>query len=224
MTASLQTPPFRDRRVGDIAATLPGATAVFRKFGLDFCCAGDAPLSVAASQHGADLAAIERDLGALDPAEGPLDGLAETPDLIRHILARFHETHRRELPELIALARRVEAVHAEHPLVPRGLGEQLQQMAGELEVHMKKEELILFPAMTRMPDGLGTPISRMREEHVGHGIQLDRLAEIARNFELPDDACRSWRALYAGAAKFTNDVMEHIHLENNVLFPRFEQR
>ncbi|MFO1189612.1 MAG: iron-sulfur cluster repair protein YtfE [Alphaproteobacteria bacterium] len=222
MTLTYPELPMRDRPIGDIAATLPGATAVFRKFKLDFCCGGDVALGVSARRRGVDVAAIEDELAKLRLAEQADTVPAETPALIQHILTRYHDTHRRELPELIQLARKVEAVHDGHPQAPYGLAEHLRQIAGELEVHMKKEELILFPAMGRVAGGLDGPITQMRHEHDGHGEQLRRLEEIVHGFALPDDACRSWRALYAGAHKLVDDVMEHIHLENNVLFPRFE--
>jgi regulator of cell morphogenesis and NO signaling len=207
--------------VGEIAATLPGATAVFRAFKLDFCCGGDVPLAEAAARRGADLAALERALGALDPALGGAAPEA-TPALIDHVLARFHETHRRELPELIRLARKVERVHGDHPKAPRGLADLLTEIQAELEDHMGKEEQVLFPLLRAGGHPMiAQPIGQMRHEHDHHGAQLRRLEAIADGFRLPEGACRSWQALYGGVAKFVDDVMEHIHLENNVLFPRF---
>lgn len=218
-----QEVPFRERTVGEVAATLPGATGVFRRYRLDFCCGGNVALKDSAERRGADLAAIERELAVLAQAAGVSTAPEETPALIQHILTRYHDVHRRELPELITLARKVEAVHADHPQAPHGLADTLQQMIGELEVHMKKEELILFPAMLRAAGGaFDHPISQMRLDHDNHGAHIRRLESITNGFTLPDGACRSWQALYAGAAKLVDDLMEHIHLENNVLFPRFE--
>jgi regulator of cell morphogenesis and NO signaling len=223
-TLTLDTPfeRLRDRTVGEIAALLPGATRVFRAFKLDFCCGGEVPLGAAAAAKGLDPADVERALESLkvaDVAAVP----SETGALIDHILARYHDTHRRELPELIKLATRVEAVHARHPDVPAGLAELLRTIAGELEVHMKKEELILFPALRRGDNpAVSGPIGQMRHEHDDHGARLRELEELAQGFRPPADACRSWQALYSGAAKLVADVMEHVHLENNVLFPRFE--
>lgn len=148
----------------------------------------------------------------------------ETAPLIAHILTRYHEVHRRELPELLALARRVETVHAGHPDMPRGLGELLERIQRELESHMCKEELILFPAMARVEaadGGLEAPISRMRHEHDDHAASLRELEALTCDFALPDGACRTWQALYAGGAKLVDDLREHIHLENDLLFPRF---
>lgn len=220
---SVEGMPFRERTVGEVAATLPGATAVFRRHKLDFCCGGNAALKESAERRGADLAAIEGELAALMQSSVFDSAPAQTAALIEHILTRYHEVHRRELPELVKLARKVEAVHVEHPAAPHGLADTLQQMAGELEVHMKKEELILFPAMARAAKGmLDMPISQMRFDHDNHGTQLRRIEMLTRDFTLPDGACRSWQALYSGTSKLVGDLMEHIHLENNVLFPRFE--
>lgn len=212
---------FADRAVGDIATSLPGATGVFRKFRLDFCCGGDMKLKEAAARRGADLAAIEDELAELD-ASAESEVPTETGALIDYILYRYHETHRRQLPELVKLALKVEAVHADHPKVPRGLADLLQRMIGELEAHMKKEELILFPLMKRGAGTVDGPVMQMRLDHDDHGELLRALEAMTDGFEPPQGACRSWQALYAGAARFTDDIMEHISLENNVLFPRFE--
>lgn len=216
--------PLRHRRVGEIAANLAGATEVFRWFGIDFCCHGDVPLEEAAQARAIDIDALQDALLALD-GTGELPSLPEdTAELIDHILARYHEVHRRQLPELIMLSSKVEQVHAGKQGVPAGLADLLQHALGELEVHMKKEELILFPAMRRQGSGpLVGPIAQMRDDHVDHGELLERMAELTGDFTAPENACGTWRALYVGAAQFRNDLVDHIHIENNILFPRFER-
>lgn len=224
MNTQAQQAPLHGRTVGDIAATLPGATAVFRRFKLDFCCRGNVPLSEAAQARGLDPAEVERALAALATSAADTPATQETAALIGHIQSRYHDTHRRELPELIRLSRKVEAVHADHPQVPRGLADALSALQAELEAHMQKEEMILFPAMQQAPASvLGAPIAQMRHEHDGHGAQLRELEALTGDFALPEGACRSWQALYLGGAKLVRDLMEHIHLENNVLFPRHER-
>jgi regulator of cell morphogenesis and NO signaling len=213
----------RQATVGEIAAALPGATAVFRRFGMDFCCKGNVALKDSARQRGVDVADVERALLALDGAIDDEAVPTTTPALIDHIIARYHEIHRSELPELVRLARQVEKVHAGKPGVPAGLAALLERMTSELEQHMCKEELILFPAMKRQPANLllDAPIACMRHEHDDHGEHLRELDELTGGITLPAGACRTWQALYAGLAKLTEDLMQHIHLENNVLFPRF---
>jgi len=212
---------YAQRQVADIAANLPGATQVFRNHNIDFCCGGKVPLAEAVAARGESLAAIETELAALETGE------AETPqssdELIEHILERYHATHRAELPELVRLAARVEERHAGNPLVPAGIHAALVEAGEALEEHMQKEEQILFPLMRAGGHPMiHAPISRMRHEHDEHGERLEHLEAIARSFELPEEACPTWRALYAGVHKLIDDVHEHIHLENNVLFPRFE--
>lgn len=213
----------RQRTVGEIAARLPGATAVFRRFGLDFCCKGDVALEESARRRGVDVRAVERALSEL-PTDARAEAPAGTAELIEHILTRYHEVHRRELVELVRLARKVEQVHAGKASVPSGLADLLDGMARELEQHMCKEELILFPAMRNAMRGLEAPIARMRHEHDEHGRTLQELESLTNGFTVPAGACRTWQALYAGAAKFADDMMQHIHLENNVLFQRFASR
>jgi regulator of cell morphogenesis and NO signaling len=209
-----------DRTLAEIACELPGATAVFRRYKLDFCCGGNQSLRAAAAAGGIDAAEVESALRALVPAPG------EAPEaplpLIEHILARFHDTHRRELPELIEMARRVEDRHAQHPEVPKGLARLLEHIAEAIEEHMQKEEQILFPMMRAggMPMIAG-PIEVMEHEHVEHGERLRQLEAMTRDHTPPPDACTTWNALYAGTRKLVDDVMQHIHLENNVLFPQF---
>jgi regulator of cell morphogenesis and NO signaling len=127
-----------------------------------------------------------------------------------------------DLPALIEAARRVERVHGAKPACPRGLAALLTQVSTELEQHMGKEEQVLFPAIRSGQLGgfIQMPIRVMMHEHDDHGAHLLRLRHLATDFVPPEGACATWRALYAGLAKLEAELMEHIHLENNVLFPR----
>jgi regulator of cell morphogenesis and NO signaling len=147
-----------------------------------------------------------------------------TAELIDYILLCYHQKHRHQLPQLVEMARRVEQVHAAKPDVPAGLADILQRALGELEVHMKKEELMIFPAMRRS-DGtrpLDGPTSTLREDHSDQLKMLEEIAALTDDFTPPANACGTWRALYAGAAEFQDDLIAHIQVENSVLFPRFE--
>lgn len=214
-------PDLEHMRLGDIAVRWPGSTAIMRRHGLDFCCGGDKLLSEALGQAGVGLDQIKTELMALDQS-APRDYPQTPAALIDHILARYHETHRRELPELIALADKVERVHAAHAEVPAGLAAALRLMLQELETHMMKEEAVLFPMMrTGAHPSIAHPVARMRLEHDDHGERLREIEGLYRGGALPADACGSWRALSAGVKKLADDLMQHIHLENNVLFPQF---
>lgn len=211
-----------DQAIGQIAVQLPGATAVFRRLKLDFCCGGQISLRQAATDKGLNLPALLEELGTLQRPAG-LPTASEPGALIDHILARYHEVHRAQLPELIRMARRVEAVHREHPEVPRGLADFLEHMEQELLSHMVKEEQVLFPMLRTGGNAFVVqPISMMRHEHVDHGEALERLAALTHDATPPASACNTWRALYTGIAQLKEDLIHHIHLENNVLFPQFE--
>ena len=221
MGATIQS-DFASRTLADIASTLPGATALFRAEKLDFCCGGRVALVDAMAEKQKDPAPLIGKLEALAASALPSDEPQDVDGMIDMILERFHETHRREAPELVKLARRVEAVHRDHPDAPAGLADHLQHIAVELNSHMEKEEQILFPMMRSGGHPMiGGPISVMLSEHDDHGENLRKLEALTNDFTPPADACTTWRALYAGARKLTDDVMEHIHTENNKLFPRF---
>lgn len=143
--------------------------------------------------------------------------------LTHHIETRYHARHREQLPMLAAMAERVEDVHFGDDGVPDGLSVLLQQMIGEMEIHMKKEELILFPAIRRggMP-GIEAPIAVMRADHAGHDREVAEIRRRTGNLTLPDGACGTWTRLYEGLTEFVADLTEHMRLENEVLFPPFE--
>ena len=208
--------------VGDIASDLPGAAEVFRRNGISFCCGGKLPLSEAAGKAGIAAEDLLAELRALSAAAGR-DAPEETLPLIDHILSRYHETHREELAWLIPLAQKVETVHGDHDDAPLGLTEALIALRDELESHMVKEEQVLFPMMRQGGHPMIVhPIAAMRHEHDTTTDMLRAVEHVTHSLTLPDGACRSWTALYTGLGKLTEDLVAHIHLENAVLFPRFE--
>jgi regulator of cell morphogenesis and NO signaling len=211
-----------DRTVISIAAELPGAADLFRRSGINFCCGGQVTVREAADEAGlaphtllADLLALERD-AARDAPE-------ETSALIDHLLVRYHHTHRRELEFLIPLAQKVERVHGDHPFAPAGLADELIAMRNELDSHMTKEEQVLFPMMQRGGSPvISHPITQMRQDHDDATEHLTRIEQVTHGMALPPEACGSWTALYTGVKKFNDDLVTHMHLENAILFPRFE--
>ena len=156
---------FALRSLGDIAVSLPGSTAIFRRHKLDFCCGGSESLERAALKKGLDLTPIEAELACLSPEQSSIPESVE--DLIGYIFERYHpQVHRREMPELRNLASRVEGVHADHPAVPAGLSDLFARMQAELESHMQKEEQVLFPLMLAGGNPMIVhPIDMMRHEH-----------------------------------------------------------
>ncbi len=148
---------------------------------------------------------------------------ASTPALIKHILVRYHETHRRELPDLFTLAKKVETVHADDPNAPHGLTQTLEALITDLEDHMRKEEQAVFAAVDASPSRqTSAPIAALRHDHTGQEAALNKIAAITHGFRLPSYACASWTRLYVGLSKLVEDLDDHMFLENNVLFPRLE--
>ena len=217
---------YIDQSLGQLARRIPGATRVFDAHHFDFCCGGNQSLRSAAAAAGVDVAPIVAELQTLEgrgAADGERDWSQAAPtELVDHILTRYHAVHREQLPELIRLARRVEQVHGDRPDCPLGLADHLTEMAQELESHMRKEEDVLFPMIVRGHGAMaGAPIGVMRMEHDDHGVALRRLEELTDGITPPRAACTTWRALYAGLRTFRQDLMAHIHTENNILFERF---
>ena len=215
-----------DQSLGTLARTIPGATRVFDAHHFDFCCGGKQTLRSAAAQAGVDALPIVAELRVLEgrtAGDGGRDwSAASATELVDHILARYHAVHREQLPELIRLASRVEQVHGDREGCPHGLAEHLNTMAQELESHMRKEEMVLFPLIVRGQGArAGMPIGVMRAEHDEHGAALQRLYELTNDITLPRGACTTWHALYAGLKAFRDDLVTHIHIENNILFERF---
>lgn len=217
--------PYGDMALGDLARDIPGATAIFHNHNLNFCCGGKQTLREAAGLSKLDPELIVAELESLSAALEDGSGLDDASDatLIEYILTRYHDVHRQQLPELIRLAARVERVHGGHPLCPAGLTNHLEQMQEELVEHMRREEEILFPMIARGMRGAAlSPIAMMRSQHEEHGDALTAIDRFTRNATPPDDACTTWRALYLGLKTLRKDLMNHIHLENNILFHRLD--
>ena len=209
--------------LAELATDHPAAARVFLSHGLDFCCKGRRPLSQACAEKGLDPTGILAEIEAMPGSDDDLAAWSTqpVPALIGHILTRYHARLRQDLPALIAMADKVEARHAEKPTVPAGLASHLRAMHAAVLDHLAKEETILFPAILSGRGAMcGGPIQVMEAEHTDHGENLARMRALAGGLVLPSEACTTWRALYLGLATLERELMEHIHLENNVLFPR----
>lgn len=210
-----------DQSLAELALSHPAASRIFRSHRLDFCCAGNRSLRQACAERGLDPATVLDQL-SVSPGPAALDVRSlRLPELVDFVVAHYHEAHRAELPDLTALAHKVERVHADNPEAPLGLAAHLEAMTRALEEHMHKEEAVLFPAILRgAGPALLAPVSVMEAEHEDHGRGLERMRTLAHGFVAPPDACTSWKALYLRAEQLEADLMAHVHLENHVLFPR----
>jgi regulator of cell morphogenesis and NO signaling len=209
--------------LADLAITQPGATRVFLKHGLDFCCRGRRPLEVVCAEKGLDPNRIRAEISSEDANAADLSALADKPigELVDFIEGYCHKRLRGELPELISMANKVEEVHRNKPTCPRGLASHLRTMHSAILDHLAKEEQVLFPMLrTGYRDRAGAPIRVMEQEHEDHGRNLEYLRALTREFSAPPEACVTWKALYLRLHRMSDELMEHIHLENNVLFPR----
>ena len=213
-----------EKSVGQVAAEYPEATQVFDRYGIDFCCGGGTALEIACEERGLDLLQVLSEIREARQRRVRPErrwDRASALDLVDHILEDFHEPLRQELPRLEALAKKFHEVHGAKD--PVGFAEILRQVIAlrrELELHMAKEEQILFPMIQRgVGAAAGSPIRVMRQEHDEAGAALARLRELTHDFTVPEDACNTWRALWAGLADLEHNLHEHIHLENNLLFP-----
>lgn len=214
-----------DTPVGQIAAEYPLATKVFARHGMDFCCGGGKPIAEVCETKGLDVDAVLAEITeAVSSSDSDLERWDQAPldDLIEHILVAYHAPLREELPRLEFMARKVNQVHGDK--MPRELPELLSTILGlraELEQHMLKEEQILFPLIGQGKGPMaGGPVAVMEQEHQAAGDALKRLRELTNDYEVPAAACNTWRALWHGLANLEERTHEHIHLENNILFPR----
>jgi regulator of cell morphogenesis and NO signaling len=210
--------------LADFARTQPSATRVFMRHKLDFCCGGRKSLADACASRGLDSAQILRELDAEarrgdDPPSWERRTQAELAD---HIESHYHAALRKDLPLLIDASRKVERVHADKPGVPAGLADVLIEFSGEMEQHMQKEERVLFPMLRRGVRGEGVymPVRMMEGEHDSHRGYLERIRQLTDDLRLPPHACATWTALYQGLEHVEAELMQHIHLENNILFSR----
>ena len=213
-----------EHTLGELVTAQPAAAKVFYRHGLDFCCGGKQSLEQACAAAGLDVDAI---LSEIDEAKA--DGhdadvrwdVRPLEELVDHIVRRYHVPLRNEIPRLVDLACKVEQVHADKADCPKGLADLLVQVREAVESHLTKEEQILFPLILA---GRGQtahmPVKVMIQEHEDHGQNLARIREITNKFSVPENACATWRELYRALAQLERELMDHIHLENNILFPR----
>jgi regulator of cell morphogenesis and NO signaling len=223
--------------LADLAATSLSATRILEHHGLDYCCGGKQPFDQACLAKGVKPSSILREIEEAKVAtvaerdwhRAPLD------ELVKHIVGTHHEYLKMDLPVLGHRMDKVAAVHAAHDpeMLPR-MAEVFAALRAEMEMHMHKEEAILFPfieqygraeaqnrPMPPVPFGsIANPIAMMEREHVSAGGALAEMRTLTNDFELPAYACSTVRALYEGLQVLEADLHVHIHLENNILFPR----
>ena len=208
--------------LGELVDEYPSAAAIFQKRGLDFCCGGKQTLKSACAKKGIEPESILAQISQI-PSQKVENDWRDCPltELIDHIEGHYHFRLRKALPELISLSRKVEKVHRSNPLFPIGISAYLASIDFAVIHHLEKEENILFPMIRAgMGNEAGMPIRAMSQEHEDHGKNLQKLRQMTNEFSVPREACVSWRLLMKKLREFELELMQHIHLENNILFPR----
>lgn len=227
------------KTVRDLALEIPNATRIFEKSRIDYCCGGNQSLTEACTQAGVDIEEIVRQLGEVEPIvslsfEAADFKAGSLVALANHIVNKHHVFTRDECQRLTALLERVCAAHeTNHPEL-REIQANFGSLRAELDPHMLKEERILFPYIMSLeaatdegrpaplpPFGsLQNPVAAMMKEHDAAGAILRAIRQLSADFAVPGDACISYRTLYGALEEFEADLHQHIHLENNILFPR----
>lgn len=218
------------RTVGEIAAEVPAAIRVFEKHNIDYCCGGATPLTDACSRAGISIDAFLRELEGGDAPEIEIDWTQKPlTELTRYLVERYHVHAREELTTLGMLAAKVVSVHGgRHPELKR-IALLVQALEQDMLPHMMKEEMVLFPYVTNLEEGHATgscfgtvenPIRVMNAEHEQVGDILRQLRITSDDYTVPADGCFSYTQLYRRLAEFERETHQHIHLENNIYFPR----
>lgn len=211
--------------VGRIAITHPQSIRVFERHGIDFCCGGARPLTDLCAAKRIDVDALLAEIAlASAPVDGPKTDWDDQPlsALVDHIEARYHRPLESDLHRLQGLVTKVVRVHGPtHGEQMDALDEAFTALREDIEPHMKKEEEVLFPWIRGGRGETATgAVKVLSEEHEDVGAILERIRAITDDYEAPEDACGTWRALWDGLHELERDLHAHIHLENNILFPR----
>ena len=220
-------PIDRNATVAQIALDHPECAHVFRAHRIDFCCRGGLTLLEACAGKGVDTESLLSELDAAvrersDPGEDPRS--MATPHLIDHIVARHHAYLRKVLPYVEQLGGKVARVHGEHNPKLRDLAEIVSELRETLEPHLDEEERSLFPALRAAnPDSrlIAKELRNMHDDHLRVGELLTSMRTLADDYDVPDWACGSYRALMNELRAIELDTLRHVHIENHVLMPRF---
>jgi regulator of cell morphogenesis and NO signaling len=227
-----------DETLGEIATKDLRKAQVFKKYGLDFCCGGKKTVKQACAEKGLDVTKVEQELQNADKNSStarPLPYNDWSLDFLADYIVNTHHSYvSKTIPDLSSYAAKVARVHGDrHPELLE-INSLTQLVCEELSSHMAKEETVLFPAIKKLaaaknnglaPDAASAvlikgAVNTMEEEHETVGNALEQIRELSLNYTLPSDACASYSFLYKTLEEFEDDLHTHVHLENNILFPK----
>ena len=222
--------------VSELVLEMPAATRVLEKMGIDYCCGGQKSLADACTNASVEFRDLQIELtlaAHAQPAE-PNFQTTTLENLINHIVVKHHSFTRREIARLNALLDKVCMAHGDNHPELLEICVLFRELGADLEMHMTKEERVLFPYVIRMeaaakqrvslfrpPFGtVANPVRMMMLEHDRAGELLKKIRKLSSDYTTPADACVSYKALYAALEELEKDLHQHIHLENNILFPK----
>jgi regulator of cell morphogenesis and NO signaling len=220
---------MKEKTVGEIVSDDIRTATVFKKHGLDFCCGGGEKLETACQKKGADLEAIVADLELVLSDEKSSDDFQAMPlnKLVDHIFNTHHQFIYENGPVTAEFINKVARVHGERHPETVEVAKLFNDLMQDLHQHMMKEERILFPYIKQMVQDsfsngafVNGPISVMMAEHDTAGEILKKMNALTSGYEPPVDGCNTYRAAYANIQALEEDIHMHIHLENNILFPK----
>jgi regulator of cell morphogenesis and NO signaling len=225
-----------DMTIGEIVTADHRAASVFDHYGVDFCCQGRRTIDEGCRNAGVNVSALldELDNVLATPACGvPRFNTWDPPALVSYIIANHHAYVRQAIPSLLGRTRKIADVHGHrHPELEQ-VARLFEGVASEMTTHMMKEERILFPFIVHLASSVATgtglsaapfgsvenPIRMMEAEHESAGTAMAQIRELTSGYRPPDDACTTYRVCLQELETFERDLHEHVHLENNILFP-----
>lgn len=228
MTAATQT-------VREIAQTQPSSIRVFEQFGIEYCCGGRKPLAEACATKDINVETVIAALEAASRNENPrIKDWTKEPlaKLTEHIIETHHSYCKRELPRLSGLAAKVVNAHGGTNPELAVIRTKLAKLAEELTDHLAEEEAVVFPMIRKLEGkktskghaepqtSIGNPLALLIEEHDNAGVLLAEIRGLSRDFIAPEYACTTYHAFFDGLREFERDLHRHVHLENDILFPR----
>lgn len=224
------------KTVGKMVAEDYRKAVVFKRHGIDFCCGGNISLSQACIEKNVNIEAVQSELDEIDNSHAPPEedfNAWELDILVDHIVGVHHVYVKKSIPSIKEFVNRVKMVHGMNKPNVSEISDRFDALAKELEAHMHKEEAILFPYIkalvvaknsgTTISAPFGTvqnPINMMLAEHDSAGNELEAIQKLTEDYTPPKGACATHKVSYSQLKEFADDLMRHIHLENNILFPK----
>ena len=228
-----------EETLGDIVAKDLSKAEVFKKYGLDFCCGGKKTVKEACAEKGVDFTKVQKELQNSDKTSvttRPLPYNDWSLDFLADYIVNTHHSYvKKTIPDIRTYADKVAKVHGAHHPELLKINKIAQEVCEEMSSHMVKEETVLFPYLKQLVaaknngtekvkfgnlETVKTPISMMEMEHEVVGNNMEEIREISNNYQIPDDGCASYSFLFKTLDEFENDLHIHVHLENNILFPK----